>query len=104
MILDIPNAFVQTNIPHGENDEKIIMKIRGVLVDMLVEMSPETYEEYVVYENNKKVLYVQLLKALYGMMKASVLYYKKFRKDLEDIGYEVNPYDICIANKMVNGH
>ena len=104
MILDIPNAFVQTTIPQGEKDERIIMKIRGVLVDMLVEMSPEIYEEYVVYEKGKKVLYVQLLKALYGMMKASVLYYKKFRKDIEEIGYEVNPYDICIANKMVNGH
>ena len=44
------------------------------------------------------------MKALYGSMKSSVLYYKKFRKDIEDIGYEVNPYDICLANKMVNGH
>ena len=62
MILDIPNTFVQTTIPQGENDERTIMKIRGVLVEMLVEMSPEIYEDYVVYENNKKVLYVQLLR------------------------------------------
>ena len=103
MTLDIPNAFVQTSIPQGEEDEKIIMKIRGILVDILVEMSPETYKEYVVYENNKKVLYVRMNKALYGMMTASVLYYKKFRNDIESIGYEVNPYDNCVANKMING-
>ena len=48
MTLDIPNAFVQTSIPQGEGDEKIIMKIRGVLVDILLEMSPETYKDYVV--------------------------------------------------------
>jgi len=42
------------------------------------------------------------MKSLYGMMKASVLYYKKFRNDIEDIGYKINPYDICVANKMVN--
>ena len=54
--LDIPNAFVQTSIPQGKSDEKIIMKIRGALVDMLVEMSPETYKDHVIYENNKKVL------------------------------------------------
>ena len=35
MTLDIPNAFVQTSIPPG--DEKVIMKIRGVLVDILCE-------------------------------------------------------------------
>ena len=45
----------------------------------------------------KKVLYVRMLKALSGMMIASILYYKKFRKDIESIGFEVNPYD------MVNG-
>ena len=60
MILDIPNAFVQTTIPQGKIDERTIMKIRGVLVDMLIEMSPEIYKDYVVYENGKKVLYVQL--------------------------------------------
>jgi len=102
IILDIPNAFVQTTIPQGKTDERIMMEIRGVLVDMLVGMSPETYKDYVVYENGKTMLYVQLMKALYGMMKASVLYYKKIRNDIEDIGYKINPYDICVANKMVN--
>jgi hypothetical protein len=31
------------------------------------------------------------------------LYYKKIRKDIEDIGFNVNPYDPCIANRMING-
>ena len=83
MIIGIPNAFLQTTIPQGERDEKIIMKIRGALVDMLVKMSPEIYKDYIVYENNKKVLYVQLLKALYYMMKASVLYYKNSERTLK---------------------
>jgi len=54
IILDIPNAFVQTTIRQGEKDKRIMMKIRGVPVDMLVEMSPETYKDYVVYENGKR--------------------------------------------------
>ena len=103
MTLDIPNVFVQTEVPQEKGDEKIIMKIRGQLVDMLVAMAPEIYADYVVYENGQKVLYVQMLKALYGMMKASLLYYKKFRKDIEGDGYEVNPYDPCVANKKING-
>jgi len=36
-------------------------------------------------------------------MITSFLYYKKFRKDIESIGFEVNPFDIFVANRMVNG-
>ena len=31
-----------------------------------------------------------------------VLWYKKFRGDLEGIGFEFNDYDPCVANRMVN--
>jgi hypothetical protein len=101
MTLDIPNAFVQTPIPL--NGDKIIMKIRGQLVDMLLELCPGVYEDYVRDEGRHKVLYVRMLKALYGMLISSILYYKKFRKDIESVGFEVNPYDICVANRTVNG-
>jgi len=103
MTLDIPNAFVQTDVRQKEGDEKIIMKIRGQLVEILLEISPVTYKDYVVYENGKKVLYVQIMKALYGIMKSSLLYYNKFRKDIEEEGYKVNPYDPCVADKMISG-
>ena len=39
MSIDVPNAFVQTEVPQG--DERTIMKIRGALVDMLSEIDPE---------------------------------------------------------------
>jgi hypothetical protein len=39
MTNDVPNAFVQTPIP--QDGEKIIMKIRGQLVDLLLEIAPE---------------------------------------------------------------
>ena len=49
MTADIPNAFVQTDI--DQSDEKIIMNIGGELVDILVEVSPEIYSNYVVQKN-----------------------------------------------------
>jgi hypothetical protein len=79
------------------------MKIHGPLVDMLVELSPETYTGYFVYEGNGKVIYVLMTKALYGMLQSSLLYYKKFCKDIESIGFWVNPYNLCDANRTVNG-
>jgi hypothetical protein len=100
MKLDIPNAFVQTEI--SLDGDKIIMQIRGQLVDILLELCPGVYNDYVIIEGQHKILYVIMLKALYGMLISSILYYKKFRKDIESIGFE-DPYDICVANRKVNG-
>jgi hypothetical protein len=104
MTADVPNAFIQTTMPKTKDGEtRVIMKITGVLVDLLVEMAPTTYKEFVVFENGKKVLYVEVLKALYGMLVAALLWYKQFRGDLEKIGFKFNPYDPCVANMTVNG-
>ena len=77
------------------------MKIKGKLVDILVQLAPEVYTNFVVYEKGMRVLYVQVLRALYGKLVAALLWYKKFRSDLEKIGFKFNPYDPCVANKIV---
>lgn len=101
---DIPNAFIQTEIKELDPDgDRIIMKIRGPMVDMLLEIDPDAYAPYVVYENGKRVLYVQILRAIYGMLISAIMFYKKFRKSVEQQGYIVNPYDPCVANKMIDG-
>jgi hypothetical protein len=41
--------------------------------------------------------------ALYGTMVASLLYYRKFTKSLIGRGFELNPYDPCVANKIIEG-
>jgi hypothetical protein len=41
--------------------------------------------------------------AYYGMLRAVLLLYKRLLSNLENIGFEVNPYDPCVANKMTNG-
>ena len=103
MSVDIPNAFIQTLMPTPEaGADRVIMKITGLLVDYMIQLDPE-YRKYVVYENGKRVIYVVILRAIYGMLEASLLWYKKLRGDLEAYGFEFNPYDPCIANKMVNG-
>ena len=100
MSLDIPNAFIQARLKK-EGKERVVMKITGVLVDILVKLAPEVYAAYVVYENGKKVLYVEVLQALYGMLVAAILWYKEFKKTLESIGFKFNPYDPCVANRIV---
>jgi hypothetical protein len=102
MTANIPNAVVQTDMTNKNNNEKTIIKIRGTLVNMLVDIDPTLYQDFVLYESKNKILYVEMKKALYGMLQSSLLYYKKFRKDLEGIGFVVNPYNPCVANRTIN--
>jgi hypothetical protein len=104
MTCDIPNAFIQAFLPKKEpGEDRVVMKIIGVLVNMLVGINPELYGPAVVFENCKKVLYIEVLKAIYSMLEAALLWYKTFRKDLEDIGFIFNPYDPLMANKKIQG-
>ena len=74
-----------------------------ILADLLVEIDPATYAPFVVIEKGKSVLYVVVLKALYGTLVASLLWYKALRRDLEAVGFAFNPYDPCVANRMIKG-
>ena len=102
--VDIPNAFVQTVITDAEKDYRVIVRLRGRLLDLLLEIAPNVYGPY-VHKNKKgdKVLLVQCMNALYGTMVASLLFYKKFVTSLKNKGFVLNPYDSCVANKTVDG-
>ena len=101
--IDIPNAFVQTEVGDDKDGDRIVMVVKGPLVDMLIKLEPETYQNEYVIEKGKKVLYLHVKKAIYGMLQSALLYYQKFRKDILEYGFEMNPYDPCVANKMVKG-
>jgi hypothetical protein len=101
-VIDIPNAFVQTAIKDGEH--RVIVCIRGPLVDILVSIALDVYGPYMsTNKAGQKVLLVQCLNDVYGTMVAALLYYKKLVKSLMKQGYKINPYNGCMANKVVKG-
>jgi hypothetical protein len=101
-VVDIPNAFIQTRLKDPK--DMAFIKICGVLVDILVEIAPNVYKDYVTRDKKGvKQLLVQCRSALYGTMVAILLYYRKFVKSLLIIGFSLNPYDPCIANKDIEG-
>ena len=58
------------------------MVLKGELADMMIQIEPEVYRKYVtVDKKGTKILYVKLQKALYGLMRASLLFYQKVRKE-----------------------
>jgi hypothetical protein len=101
-VINVLNEFVQTAIEDEEH--RVIIRIRGTLVDILVSIAPEVYVPYMsTNKNGQKVLLVQYLNAVYGTMVAALLYYRKFVKSLTKQGYKINLYDGCMAIKMVKG-
>ena len=98
---NIPNTFVQTHVEEKDKDgNQTIMKIRGVCVDILCE-TDHIYWDYMVTEGNQKVLYVYITQAIYGMLVSAMLFYCKLTKRLLNYGFDLNPYDPCVANKIV---
>jgi hypothetical protein len=44
IMCDIPDAYIQALMPKvKDRDERVMMKVTGVLVNMLVELNPELY-------------------------------------------------------------
>ena len=72
-------------------------------MDILEQIDPGTYKPFVQYENGAKILYCNVLRAIYGMLTSALVFYKQWRNDLLKRGYEINPYDPCVANKFING-
>ena len=99
--VDIPNAFMQTRVE--DDKDKVIIRMRGRLAEYMERIAPEIYSPYVVLQKGKKVLYCEAQNAIYGTLKAALLFYKKLRKDLEDMGFIFNRYDPCVANKYIKG-
>ena len=55
-------------------------------------------------KRKEKVLYLHVLRALYGCLELALLWYNLYSTTLEELGREINPYDSCIANKMIDGN
>jgi hypothetical protein len=81
----------------------MIMKMVGTLAELMVKTNPKLYQQYAILEKGRSVLYLRLQKALYGMMKSTLLFYRKLVLELREMGFVINPYDPCVANKTVNG-
>ena len=61
-IIDVENAFLQS-----ENDQRIIMAVRGKTAELLAMLNHELYRPYIRYTKKEvPMLCVQIEKALYG--------------------------------------
>ena len=98
---DIPGAFLQTEMPEGED---VYIRLDGTMADLLARLDLNLYEPCMLKQRSgRKVLYAKANKAIYGTLRAALLFWEKLTGTLEDWGFEPNPYDRCTMNKMING-
>ena len=82
----------------------ILMLLRGKLVEMIARVDPELYQKYIIMSpQGQPILYIKLNKASSGLLRSELLFYRKLVSELGDMGFELNPYDPCMVNRMVNG-
>ena len=100
MTCDIPGAFMQS-----EMDELIHMKLEGEIALLLIRLDP-SFQQFLTYQRGKPVIYTELNKALYGTLQAALLFWRNCNLSdflIENLGFEANPYDFCVVNKIING-
>ena len=95
----MPGAYLHAEI---SEEEQVFTKFEKEFVNIMCKVNPE-YKEHARIKNGKKVLYVQVLKAIYGMIESALRWYELFTGTLCGMGFKLNPYDRCVANKMIKG-
>ena len=73
------------------------------MAELLAKIDPETYQQYVYNNQGQSTIYMKLKKALYGTLKAAIIFWKNLSKSLKGYGFTINPYDWCVANVIVDG-
>jgi hypothetical protein len=74
---DVATADVAGAYLHAKLDDFTLLKVEGASVDIMCTVCKK-YEKYITIENEKRVLYLQLLKALHGYVKPALLWYAHF--------------------------
>ena len=97
-IIDVPGAFMQ-----ADQDDLVHIQFTGEMVEKLLKINHDMYAPYVTWERKQKVMYVELLKALYGTIKVAKYWQKLTTHLMDDLGFLINPYDSCMANQMIDG-
>ena len=96
VVANIPGAYLHAEFP---TDKRIILKLKGVFVDIMVDVNPG-FKHHIVYQcdrNEKEIkcLYVRVHRALYGYLESALLWYNLYSTTLKNMDFEINPYDIC---------
>ena len=99
---DFPGVFLQAGLSPRPNNEQVLMRLIGNFVDIMCKMSPE-HPKNAFMKMVKKVLYLEVLQAIYGYIESALKWYELYSETLSKEIFVINPYDRCVTNKTING-
>ena len=80
--LDVPGQYLYAKTP---KDNRILINLRGDLVDIMCQVNPE-YDQHVIYENEKKrFVSISVLREIYGCIESALLWYNIFYATLQGL-------------------
>ena len=79
-------------------NKKVLLKIRKTFADIICQINME-HKKKVSSENWQKILYMLVLCSIYGCIESDLHWYSE---TLREKVFELNSYDIYVANNMVN--
>ena len=89
---------------HADMKDTVHMVLKRTIAEHIAKLDPTIYKKYIWHiKKGKPMLYMQLKKALYGMLQAALLFWKLLLDILIDWGFKINSYNQCIVNKMMSG-
>ena len=71
-------------------------------MDIICEVNPD-YKPYVQYDNRNKIIYVNILREIYGCIESTMLWYNLYVNTLKYLGFSINIYDRWLTKNMIYG-
>ena len=80
----------------------MLLKLTGVSVEIMYCINPE-YKQHIVDENGKIVLYVLVIRSIYGCIEYALLWYDLYTHRLKQMVFVLNKYDPCVTTYEIEG-
>ena len=71
------------------------------MAELVVNVDPKIYRKFVSTDSKEHtILYVEMQKSLYGILKSALLFYQKLVGYRKRSGFKINPYDPFVMKKL----
>ena len=86
VIFDVLGEYLNAYMP----DEKYVrIKLEGEFVYIMCDVNPDLIPN-IRYKNGKKVIYLMILKYLYGRIELALIWYDLYVDNLKELGFVIN--------------
>ena len=90
-------------LKQAEHTTCILVLLHQKVTKTIVRVNSELYWPYIsCSKKGVPMADVRLFKALYGMLRAALFFYKRPRNDLENMDFVINPHDPYVTNMTIN--